>query len=407
MPSVAVDADFEADLQLDDAVRFPHPLSPGAIRPREVLLTGGTGFLGAYLLSELMHRTEANVHCLVRAADSRAARERIVDHLRSYDLYRDAFGGRIHAIAGDVSQPRLGLSADAFRDLAERIDQIYHSGGRTNMVLPYERLRPPNVLGCLEVLRLAGAASTKPVHFVSSIAVLLNEIDTRADRLRETGRPHPHASLKGAYSRTKCVAEWLVWQASERGLPVTIHRPVRITGDSRTGAIRDNSDILPVVWKACILLRRFPAADIPVTMAPVDYVSRAMIQLTGRQTSWGHAYHYATGQPIAWRRLMAATRSLGYPLREVGWDEWWQELKERARPGSSDPNDRKSFLATARLALTAPQFLFYSRPPVDTTQAREGLAGSGIECPPFDEALIAKYVDYWRQTGFLPEPATL
>jgi hypothetical protein len=83
------------------------------------------------------------------------------------------------------------------------------------------------------------------------------------------------------------------------------------------------------------------------------------------------------------------------------YDRWWQELKKGTR--STDPTE-KAFFSSLLLSLTAPHFLFYKRPKFDPTNMREGLAGTDIGCPPFDEALTHTYLQFWQSNGYLPKP---
>ena len=397
--------DFEAEAQLDRTIQFPHALSQHALTPTSVFLTGATGFLGAYLLDELLHQTEATVYCLVRASDADTAKQRLVGHLQAYDLWHQALASRIRPVVGDLTQPYLGLSAEQFLHLATQVDVIYHSAGWINTVFPYARLKPTNVVGTQEVLRLAGLVATKPVHFMSTLAVLFSEAHADVEVLKESDTPHYHPSLKSGYSKSKWVADRLVAQAQARGLPTCIYRPVRIMGHSRTGAINDMNDILPLVLKGCILLGKYPAFDIDVTLVPVDYVSRAMVHLASQEKSWGRAFHFFHPAPLAWHRLMASLRALGYPLEEVAYDQWWQEIKQRTRQNMAQPAEHKSFFATLLLALIAPHYLLYKRPLLDASYTQEGLAGTDIVCPPFDHALLATYVAYWQKSGYLPMPS--
>src|SRR5215475_5296252 len=118
--------DFLAEARLDSDIQFPHPLARHPVDPRHAFLTGATGFTGVYLLVEILNTTPATVHCLVRAADDRAARDRVVRHLQNYGLWRDEYADRIRALAGDLEQPRLGLAETAFQELGEQLDVIYH-----------------------------------------------------------------------------------------------------------------------------------------------------------------------------------------------------------------------------------------------------------------------------------------
>jgi len=402
VPSVVDAIDIEADAQLDPAIQFLQATASHALSPRAVCLTGATGFLGAYVLDELLRTTGAAIYCVVRPNDCGATIQRIVGQLHSYDLWKDEFASRIHPVEGDLAQPCFGLSKARFVELAATTDVIYHCAGWLNMAFPYPRLKPSNVIATQEVLRLAGLVQTKPVHFLSSMVVFFSEAHTGDDLLREDDAPRYHPTLKGGYSKSKWVADRLVAGARERGLPACIYRPVRIMGHSLTGAINDLSDVLPLLIKGCILLGKYPGFDIKVTMVPVDFISRAMVHFAGQESSWGHAYHFFHPAPIEWRKLMSIMQSLGYPLQEVGYDQWWRELKQRIQE-TDDSEGEKSFLATLMLALTAPHFLFFKRPPLDATNTRQGLEGTGIEYPPIDDALISRYVSYWQKTGYLPK----
>jgi thioester reductase-like protein len=337
---------------------------------------------------------------LVRAEDSATAKQRIIRHLQAYGLWQDAFDGRVIALAGDVAQPRFALGEARFQDLAERIDIIYHSAGSINMRHSYARLKPTNVLGVIEALRLAGLVKTKPLHFVSSIAVFYSDAHPADQTLLEIDIPQYHPTLKGDYGKSKWVADRLVAAAQERGLPAAIYRPTRIMGHSRTGALNDTTELLPQVLKGCIEMGLYPDWEIDITLVPVDYVSRSMVYLAGQQRAWSQAFHLFNPTPIHWLKLMAILRGLGYPLEAVPYEDWRQELKNRA---TQDTLGRE-FYAALVLAFTGLHYLFHERPPFDDRNIREGLAGSGIHCPPIDQDLIGAYVAYWQNSGFLPKP---
>ena len=397
----AEEIDFESEALLDSSIRFQCPLSPHPVTPRNVFLTGSTGFLGAFLLDALLQKTEARIYCLVRAADRTQAYQRIAGHLRGYGLWNDSVGERIFAVPGDLSQNHMGLGRAEFTELAGRIDVIYHNAGWVNMALPYAQLKSANVAGTREVLRLAGAEITKPVHFVSSIAVFYTDTRENGSLLTEADIPVYDPTLRGGYSKSKWVADRLVARAQARGLPASIYRPVRIMGHSQTGAMNDTSDLLPLLLKGCILLGRYPAFDTKITLVPVDYVSRAMVHLAGQEKSWGRAFHFMNRTPVEWRRLMTTLRDFGYTLEEVGYDEWWRDLRQQVRRADT-PLAHKRFLSTLIVAMTAPHFLFYRRPEMDSRYTDEGLEGAGISCPAVDDALIGTYLAWWQKTGFLP-----
>ena len=97
---------LEAKATLDPTIEFPQPLSKNSRNPKSIFLTGSTGFLGAYLLVELLAKTTANVYCLVRSSDIESAScllNRIEKNLEFYSLWQENFASRIIPIVGDLS----------------------------------------------------------------------------------------------------------------------------------------------------------------------------------------------------------------------------------------------------------------------------------------------------------------
>lgn len=307
-----------ADSALAPDIRFRQPASPHALNPRAVCLTGATGFLGGYLLHELMTVTEAEAYCLVRAPDEASAVRRLVEHMTGYGLWNESFRRRIHAVpAHDLADRQFGMPDDAYRELAQTVDAIYHSAGTLNMAFPYDRSKRTNVIGTEEAIRLAAAEKTKAMHFLSSLVVFFTDAHAQDTLLSEDDDPAYDDTLRGGYAKSKWVADRLVAAAGKQGMPATIHRPVRTMGTRETGAMNDLEDILPLILKACVLLRACPMLDIRVTMVPVDFVTRAMVHLAGCEKSWGKAFHYFHPNPLPWNDLMGLIRDLGYQL-EIG-----------------------------------------------------------------------------------------
>ena len=393
-----------ADSQLPADIRFQHPISPHALNPRAVCLTGATGFLGGYLLHELLTSTAAEAYCLVRASDRAGAMDRLVTHLSGYGLWDEANRRRIHAIpVQDLADRQFGMPDDEYADLARSVDAIYHSAGTLNMAFPYNRSKRTNVTGTEEAIRLAAAEKTKAMHFLSSLVVFFTDAHQHDEVLTENDDPAYDDTLRGGYAKSQWVADRLVAAAGKQGMPATIHRPVRTMGTRATGAMNDLEDILPLMLKACVLLRACPVLDVRVTMVPVDVVSRAIVHLGSRDSSWGKSYHYFHPNPLPWNDLMGLIRNLGYQLDPMPYDDW-RRLIKRVAANAMLPHDLKAFLAHAFLATVAPHFLFYKRPPMTATNLEEGLRGTGIAYPDIDAGLIRSYFDYWRHVGFVPGP---
>ncbi|MER6767325.1 amino acid adenylation domain-containing protein, partial [Amycolatopsis sp. NPDC000746] len=195
-----------------------------AMAPRIALLTGASGFLGPHLLADLLRHSDVVVRCLIRAADAAEGAARIEQVLRDHLLWDDRFRPRIIAVPGDLASPHLGLSAAELDAVAADLDVIFHCGGEANFLRPYAQLRPGNVLGAVELLRLACRSGGTPVHLVSSLGVYPLDRDAV---ITEDLPPDDPTGLNRGYEQSKWAADRLARAARERGLPVTVHRPAR------------------------------------------------------------------------------------------------------------------------------------------------------------------------------------
>ena len=383
--------DFYAEATLDPAIRPPAG-AEAVTKPHAIFLTGATGFLGAYLLHELLVRTTANIHCLVRARDTEEGQRRFRDKLASFSIWDERFADRIIPVMGELSLPLLGLPETDFNRLAREIDTIYHNGAMVNFTYPYSELEAANVLGTREILRLACRGRTKPVHFTSTVAVFpANEADAGNDAPGESDIGDI-GKLEDGYAQSKWVAERLVKQAGDRGLPITIYRPSRISWHTRTGCIHTD-DLLNRAITGCIQLGKIPDKKFLDNMVPVDYVSRAIVHLSRQVGSWGKTFHLVNPQPTDWDDIFDRFRASGYPLEPISYTKWRDELS----------NNEENALFPLLPMFHQPRFSDDQpviSPRFDDRNTLEGLAGTGIICPIIDGELLDNYFSYLRNSGF-------
>ena len=400
-PQSAIDWNAEAVL---DATICPDTTQVEPVtEPVAIFLTGATGFLGAFLLHELLKQTQADIYCLVRTANDESSKMRIQKNLEFYDLWHEDFSNRIIPVLGDVSQPQLGLNPEQYQRMASQIDTIYHSAALLNYVYPYERFKPINVLGTQEVLRLASQIKVKPVHYISSVAVFessayYQKVVTESDRL-----PHSEGMYLG-YSQSKWVAEKLVMMARDRGLPVCIYRPPFISGHSQTG-VWNTDDIICRIIKGCIQMGSIADLDSLLDLSPVDYVSRAIVYLSRQKDSIGKAFHLNNPQPIHWRKFGDLIRSLGYSMDRVSYESWQTQLDQNGRSLENPLYPLLPFFLKkwSEEQLTITELYQQSRrPKISCQNTLAALAESDIVCPPpVNAELLNTYFSYFIRSGFL------
>ncbi|MEO0647055.1 MAG: thioester reductase domain-containing protein, partial [Cyanobacteria bacterium J06650_10] len=302
-----------------------------------VLLTGATGFLGTFLLYELLQQTSATVYCLVRGgAQPDAGLKKIKTCLSDYGIWQDTFTDRVIPLIGDLSQPYLGLSKTDFHQLADHIHTIYHNGAQVHHLAPYAQLRATNVLGTIEVLKLACHGMPKPLHYISTLSVFPPVPLPGKHRIDEHDDLSQYPVPAGGYNRSKWVAEQLVTQARDRNLPVSIYRPGPLSGHSETGLYNPN-DFLYRLMQGYVQSGMAPQGNLPLDLLPVDYASKAIVYLSQQSSTLGKAFHLIHPHPASSDLLFEACQSAGYDIERVPYHVWHNKLQQIAHNDPTHP----------------------------------------------------------------------
>ncbi len=393
--------DLEAEAVLDPTI-CPATLTPEPMtEPQRVFLTGATGFIGAYLLYELLQQTESSIYCLVRASTVELGKQKICRNLEHYlGLLAPRFSSRIVPVIGDLSQPLLGLTEQQFQELSRKIDKIYHNGAFVNLIYPYVALRAANVGGTQEVLRLASQIKTKPVHFISTLDVFLSSTYAQMEVIKESDELAYGHDLTNGYAQTKWVAEKLVIAAKERGMPVTIYRLGMVTGHSRTG-ISKTDDLMCRMIKSFIQLERAPDLDLLINLTPVDYVSRAIVCLSRQADSNGKVFHPINPRSLPLGQLIAAIKTFGYPMEQIAYEQWQTVLLNTNQDNTLSPLSSLFTDKTSTEPLTYIEKLWLGAQSFDCQNTVNGLTNTAINCPVVDSSLLHQYLSYFVDSGFL------
>ncbi|RSS46142.1 non-ribosomal peptide synthetase [Streptomyces sp. WAC08241] len=394
--------DWAAEVRLPEDVtgagRTPAPADPGRRRPSRPsprpFLTGASGFLGAFLLRDLIETTGGPVDCLVRADGEEDGAHRLRENLRRYGLWRDRYRDLIHPVPGDLAAPGLGLSPEVRTALVRRLGPVLHNGARVNFAAGYRDLRAANVAGTGELLRLLSDSDSPGMHYVSTTSVHAPSSGPVA--VTETTPTGPAEELPDGYAQSKWVAEGLIGLARERGLPVTVHRPGRISGDTATGACQDR-DLLWQLIKGCLQAKAVP--DLPhgsTGWVPVDYVSAAVVALASAGRDGTETFQFTHPDAPDLERVFAVAEKLGYELRRVPAEEW------RARVAARPDNAAQLFLGEGGNGGGGAVDTDGRR--FDSRRTAGAAAELGVRPPALTEEVLVRYLAYFRGTGFLPAP---
>lgn len=320
------------DTDLDLPLGTVRPARPGP--RRAVLLTGATGYVGAFLLHEAQIAGHDDIRCLVRARDEAHAWERVRAAAAGYGLPAPD-PERVRMVPGDLTDVRRALAGPGSGPdggLGRAVGQILHCAASVVFTETYRSLRAENALATADLLRWARENGVQDFGYVSSLAACsptgpgMSIAETRAQ---------PLADRAGGYGTGKWVSERLAERAERDGMRVRIWRPGLILGDSRSGACNPKD----MTWRlivASLAVGAHPADDRLLYSAPVDVVAKAIVAGLTEPGAVGRAQHLVHHEPLSIRGLFTALSGAGLPTAPLPPARWQQLVRERALDAGDD-----------------------------------------------------------------------
>ncbi|HYH33714.1 MAG TPA: SDR family oxidoreductase [Nocardioides sp.] len=250
-------------------------------------VTGATGFIGRFLVGELLDHREGDIYVLVREGSL----PRLQRMIERWDTTR------VVPVVGDLAADRLGVDAAWVADHRGSIDHFFHVAAIYDMTADDATNEVMNVAGTRHAVELAEALAAGCFHQVSSVAAAGDHHGPFDETMFAEGQ-----GLPSPYHRTKHESERIVRE--ECGIPWRVYRPAIVVGDSQTGAM-DKVDGPYYFFPLLKMLRdRLPAwlpllgVDLGDTnVVPVDYVVTAMDHLAHLPGHDGETFHLVNPEP--------------------------------------------------------------------------------------------------------------
>ncbi|GCB20628.1 nonribosomal peptide synthetase 14 [Aspergillus awamori] len=313
----------------DDSIAIPDPLNHPAHPPREVILTGTTGFYGTALLNHLLSIPSiTHIHCLAIRPNADGS-PRHLPHLSS---------PKVHLYSGDLSHPTLSLTEVEATRLASTVDCIIHNGADVSSLKPYSALRAPNVHSTKFLFSLC-IPRRIPFHYISTASVTsLSKKDEYPEASVASYPPPTDGSASGhtvGYAASKWASEVFLEKASARytDVPVRVYRPTAITGEGDMAISATSGGVIESVLDLSREMRATPETGswrgyinlIGVEKAAAMVVGRVVHDSgSGDYCGNGVQYSHVCGEKrfkaIEVRKFLE--KEEGVEFQELKWKEW-------------------------------------------------------------------------------------
>ncbi|KAI6351823.1 hypothetical protein MCOR25_009733 [Pyricularia grisea] len=306
-----------------------------ATNDQTVILTGSTGALGSYMLDILQSSPSVSkIICLNRGDDS-AARQKKANTERGLAT---SFP-KVEFYNADLSRPDLGLDADVYNRLLQKVDRIVHNAWPVNFNMSIETFEPHVASARNFVDFCLKAAKNIHVVFVSSVGT--------ADQWKGPG-PFPERRVddltlpSGGYGRSKLVSSLILDEARERsGVSSAVVRVGQIAGPRGEKGVWNRQEWLPSIVASSLVLGALPASLGPmddVNWTPTEDMAKLILEVAAilpAREGWKHEntayFHGVNPRSSKWSELAPHVRDFyAGRIKEIVPIEKWVELLEQS-----------------------------------------------------------------------------
>ena len=356
-------------------------------------VTGATGFIGRFLVTNLLLKRKGPVHVLVRKDSARKLEA--IGRRMGWDMKR------VVVVEGDMTRDNCGVSAAKIKALHGKVKHFFHLAAVYDLTASAESQRAANIDGTAHALDLAAALKAGCFHHTSSIAAAgLYPGVFREDMFEEA------EGLDDPYLRTKHDSEGLV--RAEKRVKWRIYRPGMVVGHSQTGEM-DKIDGPYYFFTFLKKLREMLPPWMPtlgleggrINIVPVDFVADAMDHIAHKPKLDGHCFHLTDPEPMRVGEVLNTFARAGHaPEMTMRIDARMFAFvpgSVRMAVGSLPPVRRfvGMLLRDFKVPKETLKFLTYPTR-FDNREAERALKGSGISVPRLD-TYAWRLWDYWER----------
>ena len=374
-----------------------------------ILLAGATGYLGIHILANFLDNDYGIAYCLVRGADKSHSENRLKELLNFYfgNRYECLFGDRIIVLCSDLTNDSLGMTEADYNSLENGIDAVINAAASVKHYGSYKYFYETNVETVMHLIDFCKKSGAKLIH-ASTLSVSGNSFGDEFDGYVSENEKHFYESslyieqpLENVYARSKFEAEKIILEEMSNGFKANIMRMGNLTNRYSDGKFQKNyeSNAFLQRVRAILNLGIFPdyLMDLYAEFTPIDDAANAVMTISRHFSTEQTVFHINSTKVVYMDKLIEYFRRLGVSLKVVDGKTFTEALRQTAKQTDSefifetfindmDNDDKLNYDSNIRIEN-------------DFTVAY--LKKLGFEWSDIDFEYIKKYVEYFRNIGYL------
>lgn len=369
---------------------------------KQILLLGGSGYLGIYLLKEIVMKTDAQVVLIVRVKNGMTGKERIAKKFRAYfgEETCQQYEDRWLVLDGEIHKENFGLDYSVYWELAKSTECIVNASGKVDHYGEYEAFYEANVESVKQMISFAQTGCKKEIHHMSTKGVGTGKIDGRKTIFYTESDTDFGQTFENYYVDTKHQAEQLLAELRKKGVNVNLYRIGDIVYDSVTGHFQENieKNAVYLLMQSILKLDCLPTG-LPAFMefTCIDFVAKAVVGLMSQAKLEQETYHLLNPNMLKLEDLEPALRNAGFEMEYKEGDKFIQYLVD-----NYDEKGKKeaiqNFLTYSHL-LDLPIYTEFVMATEKTCCLLEKL---GLVWQKPDVESLGRMIQYGQKTGFFP-----
>ena len=303
--------------------------------PRNILLTGVTGYLGIHILEEFIKNESGKVYCIVRNEPGLSINTKITQKLEYYfnGKYKDLINKRIIPILGDICKENFGLSAEVLNNVTGDIDVVINSAANVAHYGKYDNFYNTNVNSVKYMLEFCEKYNKKFYH-ISTTGVsgkkLNSNYSTEKNKEFKENSLYIGQYLDNVYTYSKFEAETKIFEAISRNVDSYILRLGNLMPRISDGLFQENVyenafvTKIATFMKLGIIPESLSKSDLEFT--PVDVAAQAIYKIVTNTSKKNRVFHVYNNNFITLKDYIEDIKDFGYNLKIVTEDHFRKEI---------------------------------------------------------------------------------